>query len=244
MRIYEFGKENRKVLLMFHGSCMTWNMFEKSIRQLSKKYHVIMPALPGHDPECWGTFTSVEQIAEEIEKELLKRGCYKIHGIYGLSMGGSIVVRMLANNRISVKYAIIDGGITPYQLPYIITRLISVRNYLAVRMIMELMKLKKFSKKGESVFFLKYHFSRRTIWRALDSCNNYSMPEVIPNIDTEIVYWYGEREKPTRMRDMHYIRKIYPKTKFRKLAGMQHAEYCVVYPERFAADIDKVLNSD
>ena len=33
-------------------------------------------------------------------------------------MGGAIVARFLAENRVKVGNAIIDGGITPYQLPY------------------------------------------------------------------------------------------------------------------------------
>lgn len=33
-------------------------------------------------------------------------------GIYGLSMGGAMAIRFLANQRVSVKYAVIDGGIT------------------------------------------------------------------------------------------------------------------------------------
>jgi hypothetical protein len=49
-------------------------------------------------------------------------------------MGGSIVIRMLIDRRIRIRSAIIDGGITPYQLPYIITRGIAVRDFLMIYM--------------------------------------------------------------------------------------------------------------
>lgn len=47
-------------------------------------------------------------------------------------MGGAVVTRMLADNRLTVKSAVIDGGITPYQLPRFITRFIAVRDFLMV----------------------------------------------------------------------------------------------------------------
>lgn len=32
MKFHEFGCKNEKIFLMFHGSCMTWDMYEKSIK--------------------------------------------------------------------------------------------------------------------------------------------------------------------------------------------------------------------
>ena len=31
MNIYEFGRENAKSLVMIHGACMSWDMFQESI---------------------------------------------------------------------------------------------------------------------------------------------------------------------------------------------------------------------
>lgn len=43
--------------------------------------------------------------------------------MYGCSMGGSIVTRMLADNALNIGSAVIDGGITPYQMPWICFKL-------------------------------------------------------------------------------------------------------------------------
>ena len=45
-----------------------------------------------------------------------------------------IVTRFLADRRIKVRGAAIDGGITPYQLPWIVTRFIAIRDYLMIMM--------------------------------------------------------------------------------------------------------------
>ena len=39
------------------------------------------------------------------------------HILYGGSMSGSIILRMLAERLVTVKNVVCDGGITPYRLP-------------------------------------------------------------------------------------------------------------------------------
>ena len=49
-------------------------------------------------------------------------------------MGGSIVLRMLADKKITVNNTICDGGITPYQIPWLLTRFIAVKDFLLISM--------------------------------------------------------------------------------------------------------------
>ena len=67
MTIHEFGKENDKVIVLLHPSVVMWDYFEYVIPLLEKKYHLIVPALPGYDPDEKSDFTSVEEISSELE---------------------------------------------------------------------------------------------------------------------------------------------------------------------------------
>lgn len=249
MNIHEFGINHSKVLLMFHGACMTWDMYKPSIKVLSQYFHVIIPALPGHDMTTDEDFTSVEQISTEMEDWLLKRKHKHICGIYGLSMGGGLVTHFLADHRVAVQKAIIDGGITPYQLPWVITLLIAVRDYLMVQLGRNSKRLlemgfppEKYTQEGvDYMYQVMQHMTPKTVWRVFESCNNYSMPEKLPEIPTEIEYWYGEKEKKDRGWDMDYVRKIYPWTRFREFPGMEHGEYSIMYQQKFAEDLMKFL---
>ena len=49
MRIYEYGKENPECILLIHPSLVTWDYFEYVIPLLEKRYHMLIPALPGYD---------------------------------------------------------------------------------------------------------------------------------------------------------------------------------------------------
>ena len=101
-------------------------------------------------------------------------------------MGGSIVLRMLVDKRITINNAICDGGITPYQMPWLLTRFTAVKDFLLISMgkIGGLGLLEKaFATDEYSKEDLKYmakifrFISYKTIWRTFESCNNYRMPE-------------------------------------------------------------------
>ena len=203
MTIHEFGKDNDKVIVLLHPSVVMWDYFEYVIPLLEKKYHLIIPALPGYDPDNKSDFTSVEEISAELEEWLNLNGLSNVTCLYGCSMGGSIVVRMLAGNKVTIQSAVIDGGITPYQLPWIVTRLIAIKDFLLIytgKLGGTKLLEKAFSTDELSEEDVQYAakvlkmISAKTIWRTFESCNNYSMPKYIHTDCKYIEYWVAEKE--------------------------------------------------
>lgn len=249
MTLHEFGKENRRVVVLIHPSVVMWDYFEYVIPLMEEKYHLIIPAIPGYDPDVKSDFTSVEQIACELEEQLIEKGLADVTCIYGCSMGGSIVTRILSDNRLHIRSAVIDGGITPYQMPRFITRLIAVRDFLMISTgkiggakLLE----KAFSTDELSEEDVKYAakvldmISARTIWNTFDSCNNYSMPEAIHTDCLNIEYWVAEKEVHDRRWDVAYIRKIFPHTVFRKIENVGHGGLAPFNPEKFVRGLENV----
>ncbi|MDO4355997.1 MAG: alpha/beta hydrolase [Clostridia bacterium] len=242
LTIHEFGQKNREHILFLHASCTSWEFYEESVQALSERYHLIVPAMPGHDLTTDEDYTSVEEIAAALEQGLLERGMIHIHGLYGLSMGGSIALRLLANRKIQFDKAVIDAGITPYQLPWLLTRFIALRDFLMVELGKHSRKLlelayppEKYGAEGlDYMEQVMKHMSARTIWRVFDSCNNYSMPKPIPALSTEIQYWYGSLEKKARAWDIDYVKEHFPQTRFVEISGLDHAEYALLHPADLA----------
>lgn len=250
MTIHEFGKENKDTVILLHPSAVMWDYFEYVIPLLENKYHLMVPALPGYDEEKPGDFTSVEEIASVLADQLEERGITEIALIYGCSMGGAIVARFLADGRIRVKSAVMDGGITPYQLPWIVTRFIAVRDFLMIYMgklggirLLE----KAFSTDDYSEEDLKYiekvlkFMSCRTIWRTFESCNNYDMPDHVRTDCGRIEYWYAETEEKDRKWDIEYIKKTFPETEFRMFKDIGHGGLAALKPELLASEIERVI---
>lgn len=134
MRVHEFGIGNKQKLVFIHPSMVMWDYFSYVWPLLEQEYHIIVPALPGYDPEDKSEFTGVEKIASELEDWLQQNGHSEIACICGCSMGGAIINRMLADNRLDILSAVIDGGITPYRLPWLITRFIALKDFCMVSM--------------------------------------------------------------------------------------------------------------
>lgn len=193
MNIHEFGKENRESVLLIHPSVVKWDYFEYVIPLLEKNYHLIVPALPGYDFEDDSDFTSVEQIVAELNAWLKAKGYAELYAVYGCSMGGSVALMVTLGQSIPIRHCVMDGGITPYQLPWLVTRFIALKDYLMMMLGRAggVALLEKAFATGEySREDLQYaagvlrHCSRKTLWRTFDSCNNYRVPKPIPNMVT------------------------------------------------------------
>ena len=133
MRIHEFGTEHEKTVLLLHSACLSWRMFQPAAERLQTQYHLIIPALPAHDPDEKTPYTSVEAIAAELGDWLEQRGISALWGLYGVSMGGAVALRLLADGKVAVRTCVLDAAITPYRAPRWLTRGFSLRNYLVIR---------------------------------------------------------------------------------------------------------------
>lgn len=247
MTIHEFGKENKETILLIHPSVVKWDYFETVIPILQGKYHLLVPALPGYDFENNSDFTSVEQIAAELNDWLKAEGYTELYAVYGCSMGGSIALLVALGQLIRIKHCVMDGGITPYQLPWIITRLIALKDYLmmmigrtgGVGLLEKAFATDDYSKEDlQYVADVLRHCSRKTLWRTFDSCNNYKVPTPLPKIETKLHYWYTKGEEKERKQDINYIKQKFPKTEFAVLPDLGHAGLVLLKPELFAEMID------
>lgn len=249
MNIHEFGKENKKIILLIHPSVVKWDYFEVVIPLLQENYHLLVPALPGYDFENDSDFSSVEQIALELNGWIKANGYTEIYAVYGCSMGGSIALMVTLGQMIKIKHCIMDGGITPYQLPWIVTRFIALKDYLmmmigrtgGVALLEKAFATDDYSKEDlQYVADVLRHCSRKTIWRTFDSCNNYKVPESVPELSTHIHYWYAEGEEKERKLDINYMKRKFPQTKFEVLPKLGHAGLVLLKPQLFAEMIDKL----
>ena len=249
--IHEFGKQNPDVIVMFHPLGVWWDVFDRVIPILERRFHLVIPAVPGLDPDRpESEFTSIEEIEEQIETWLVGHGHQNVSCLYGCSMGGALAIRMLARGVIVPKCAVIDAGITPYRMPKAFTYLIGVRDWCAiefakhigVRMLNSFTDTSKFTR--DDLLYVKKvlsGMSSKTIWRAFFSTNNYSMPESVFHPPCPVQYWYGETERAARKWDIAYMKKVFPDTVFVELKGQDHAESFTLHPEGFCDQLESFI---
>ena len=249
MTYHEFGTNNKRVILLIHPAVVMWDYFEYVVPLLEKDFHLIIPALPGYDSDRDGDFTSIEEIAASIERWLKDKEIPEVECVYGCSMGGAVVAKLLSNNVIHFKHAVMDGGITPYRLPWLITRLIAIKDFLMISMGklggIKLLE-KAFSTDELSEDDIRYEakvldmISYRTIWRTFDSANNYTMPKQIVTDCPYIEYWFADAEEKDRRWDIAYIRKAFPASRFLRYRNVGHGGLAPFYPEKLAKGIRRL----
>lgn len=248
MTIYEYGNmEAPKFLFIATAALEPFWAFADNIALLTQKYHVYAVAADGHDPEHPGDFTSIEKTAEDMAAELKRRGVTELYGAYGLSMGGAIITRFLVTSGIPVEKTVIDGGILPYTYPKWVCKLILVQDFLTMRLITRSRKLLELAappeqytpeghdpkKEYDDLMEFYKTYSNKTIRNVFWSANNYSLPHPAPKLQTQIEYWYGEKEKRARKNDIAYIKDYLPGVRFVEKKGSEHGVLLMVYPKEW-----------
>ena len=192
---------------------------------------------------------------DEVTAYLKNRGVSSLDAAYGCSLGGACLTRLLALGELPVKRAIIDGGITPYQLPYPVRKLILARDILFFKIVANSRKIleaafppERFTLPGHDHVkeydamerYLKT-YSDRTIRNIFWSGNNYALPETPASRGTEIAYWYGEDEKRDRRSNISFIKRYFPQIRLCEFPKMAHAELVIIHPEEFCRYAEKFL---
>ena len=255
MRILEHGQRQERTLLFFPCTAEPIWAFEATVALLAQSWHVFQVVFDGHQPEYPGDFTSVEQTVDEVTEYLKSHGVDRLDAAYGCSLGGACLTRFLALGDVPVGRAIIDGGITPYQFPYLLRRLHLALDVLSFKIVANSRKIleaafppERFTLPGHDPVkeydamerYLKT-YSPRTIRNVFWSGNNYALPGTPAGSGTKLTYWYGEEEEKNRRSNIRFIRRYFPQIQFHAFPRMAHAELVIVHPEEFCRYAEEFL---
>lgn len=60
MNFHTFGDSRNPAILLIHGVQCPWQIWQTQIDHFAKSYHVIVPALNGHEEELKSEYISLE----------------------------------------------------------------------------------------------------------------------------------------------------------------------------------------
>ncbi len=237
MVIKEFGKENKKIIMLLHGGGLSWWNFKDVAELLKSDYHVIIPILNGHSNSD-REFTSIEDNAEEIINFIKHNYDGKIFMLGGLSLGGQILLEILSNQSDICSYAIVESALV---LPMKTTHKLIEPTY---KLCYNFIKKRWFSKlqfnslKIKKDLFEDYYadtckISKADLIAMLKSNSNYLLKHSIRNSNANVLVIVGDKELKIMINSAKKIHQYIPNSELRILKGYRHGELSINRAEEY-----------
>ncbi|UTR15888.1 alpha/beta hydrolase [Salipaludibacillus sp. LMS25] len=240
MRYLTFGEKQNPVIVLIHGYGISWKMWLPQIESFRHSYFVVVPVLDGHDEENKSDFISVDRSAEAIIDYIENMFQANIFAICGTSLGGTIAVDILAQNKLNVEMAIIDGApLVPMNkvMLSLATRVRLTQNNRMRngnrRMIKRMRNMFYPELMAEEVFNICARMSEMTCKNVHQSAFSYVLSPFIKNIQTKMTYWYGSKEVFFLKKSAEAISQMLPSTQIEVFQGFDHGELCIGNPELY-----------
>ena len=110
MKYFEFGQENRTLMVMLHGGGVSYRGMLPSAEEMAKVYHVVLVAYDGFNPDEPETeFRSPMDEAARLGDYLVEHYGGKVDILYGISYGCRVLMEVLADKRLTITTTIADG---------------------------------------------------------------------------------------------------------------------------------------
>ena len=110
MEILEFGDKNKRKLVLIHGFQSPYQIWNPYIEHYKKDFYIIVPILPGHNPNQKDDFVSFAETAKEFEDYFISHHGKDVYAVYGMSMGGVLTATLWQNERLAIEKVIFDGA--------------------------------------------------------------------------------------------------------------------------------------
>ena len=249
MEILEYGNKDNKKIILIHGFQSPYQIWDEYIKYYENDYHIIVPILPGHNPNNKEEFISLKECAKELEEYFISNYGNDVYAIYGMSMGGVLTATIWENKRLNIEKVIFDGS-----------PLVSFNNIIKKFMIIFYIDITHKSKerdkktleqavnniitkdKLEELLQVLDNMSDTTIINYINNIGNFKLSNNIDVENTKIYYYYGTKiNEMLAKKTAKYILKNYPNANIKRFNGKGHCENSLMNPNEMIKELDKVL---
>lgn len=105
-----FGKAGAPTIMLIPGLGVSYEIFMPLIEMLEERFHIIAVQIDGFTLGSNTEFTSIDDQAIQVINYIQEIHSGKLDIVYGLSLGGKIVSRVLERNSITIHHAIMDAA--------------------------------------------------------------------------------------------------------------------------------------
>lgn len=231
MKYIEYGKENKDVVILLHGGGLSWWNYREVAEQLQMRYHVVLPVLDGH-ADSDRDFTTIAANAEEIIAFIDECFGGSVLLMGGLSLGGQILLEILAKREDICQYALIESVLAvPSKLTYamIAPAFGSCYGIIKYRWFS---KLQFNSLRINPELFEEYYrdtckITKQNIIAFLQENSMYSMKASLCECKAKVHIVVGKKESRVMKKSAKRIQENIPASTIQVLPGLYHGEFSI-----------------
>ena len=244
MKFHEFGDKKNPSVMMIHGGGNAWWNYLRQARALSDRFHVILPTLDGHGEEYETEYVSTEDTADKLLAYIEINCSGGLYALCGVSLGGQMVMELLARKPSITAKAIIDGSIC-YPKP-MMARFSMATVWLcgslmfgerACRWQMSVLSKTKMGYPQEIRDYYLQDMPRLrkqtlyTMYRTY--MMRYMLKESVRNTTAKVMYWYGEKEMECVKKSAKLFQSYVPSCEIYEAKGCNHGYLALYLPEQW-----------
>ncbi len=248
MEAVEFGKDNRRKIMLIPGNMMSWRQFERVIPLLEKDFHVVAVSTDGYDGSGKTTFTTAEASAEKLEAYMRDRLDGQVDLVFGESFGCATAGTLFHRKRVRADSLIMSG---PQYMSLgifsgFVTNVIPRNQYRLLGKVQRQKKLplllKLYTRTDDEKLLQQFAAIPANIsMETLRNCARESL-QLYKEIDlykadsaAKVAVWYGAKE-PNMKKAVQKLKRAFPNAELHPFPGFGHGEI-IAHPELMAAEI-------
>ncbi|MCO4612730.1 Alpha/beta superfamily hydrolase [Streptococcus infantarius subsp. infantarius] len=245
MKVVEVGQENQDVIVLLHGGGLSWWQYQAQMDLLCENYHVVLPILDGHAGSD-ADFTSIEDNAKRLLDYIDKTYGGSVFLIAGLSLGGQILLEMLALQKNICQYAIVESAaIIPDKLTAALVAPLFSMSF-------PLIKKKWFAKMqfcylGIRADLFEHYYgdtvklSKQNLIAFTKASSLYQVKKNLKNSLARVRIIVGEKETKKMHASARYLHDLLPDSRLEIKAGLAHGQYAINQPDLYVKELFESL---
>ncbi|MBR6186902.1 MAG: alpha/beta hydrolase [Clostridia bacterium] len=248
MRCIEYGRDRPETILLLHGGGLSWWNYREEAEILQEWYHVVLPILDGHAGSD-RPFTSIEDNAAEIIAYIDEHFGGKVLFMGGLSLGGQILLDILARRRSVCRYAFVESAMAiPSKITHALIAPAFGSSYGLIRnrqfAILQFRSLHMREELFEDYYRDTCRIAKSDMIAFMKANTAYTSMEALRHCRAEVHLFIGGKETPGIRRSAERLHKQMPNSSLSVLPGYYHGEFSVNHPQDYAAYLRETLQKE